>query len=103
MTATTSPAGATVSYQWQQSDGEYAPIDGATKKTFVLTAEQVGKTVHCECTGIDEYTGTVTSDSVGPVTDVQGPQAVVGTAVVGTDKVSSEASAAKKRSKKAGG
>lgn len=68
MTATTSPAGATVSYQWQQANGgEYAPIDGATKSTFALTAEQVNKTVRCECTGTGKYTGTVQSEPTARV------------------------------------
>lgn len=104
MTAVVSPAGATVSYQWQQaSGGEYTPIDGATGNTFVLTSDQVGKTVRCECTGMGEYTGAASSDAIGPVTGAQERQAIVGAAVVGSDKVSSEAGAARRRSKKAGG
>lgn len=86
MTATVSPAGATASYQWQLANGgEYAPIDGAAESTFVLTSEQVGKTVRCECTGTGNYTGTVQSDPTEVVTAP--PVAVTGVSISGTPQV----------------
>lgn len=72
MTASVSPAGATVSYQWMQSStkskaGDYNPIDGAVDATYQLTAAEVGKYVLCEATGTGKYSGVTRSDPTGAV------------------------------------
>lgn len=75
LSASVSPAGATVSYQWMQSKDEpegYENIEGATAETFVLTSQQVGKTVVCECSGTGKYSGTKTSAATQPVTAAGG-------------------------------
>lgn len=71
LTAGTTPAAATVSYKWKQSDtanGQYTNISGATAKTYVLTEAENGKFIKVEVTGTGNYTGTVLSDATTQVT-----------------------------------
>ena len=77
LSAVVDPAGATADYQWVQSTSgkDYEDIPGATSDTLVLTSDQLGKTVRCVCTGTSDYTGTVRSDSLDPVSGGQQPQA----------------------------
>jgi hypothetical protein len=70
LTATPTPAGATVTYQWMISDtvdGEYSNIAGATTNTYTLVAGDVGKYIKVAATGTGRYTGTVTSDATTAV------------------------------------
>lgn len=70
LTAGTTPASATVSYKWKQSDtanGQYTNISGATAKTYVLTEAENGKFIKVEVTGTGNYTGTVLSDATTQV------------------------------------
>ena len=68
---TITPAGATVTYQWQvyntATDG-YDDIDGATGATYTLVEGDEGKFIRVVATGSGDYAGTVTSAPVGPVT-----------------------------------
>lgn len=71
LTANVTPAGATVSYEWQQSDsadGSYIAIGGATAKTYVLTEAESGKFIKVKVTGTGNYTGTQTSAATTAVT-----------------------------------
>jgi len=63
--ATTTPAGAAVTYQWM-ADG--AAISGATEQTYKVEGAQVGKTITCKVTGTGSYNGTVTSTATAKVT-----------------------------------
>lgn len=70
---TISPSGATVSYQWQSSPtsgGSYTPISGATSSTYTLQASDIGNYIEVVATGTGTYTGTETSSTVGPVTNI---------------------------------
>ncbi len=78
LTATPVPAEATATYQWQRSDtedGTYVDIIGATFETYTLTVDDIQKWLQIVATGAGDYAGTVTSDSVGPVTKAEGPAA----------------------------
>lgn len=71
LTANVTPASATVSYEWQQSDsadGAYSAIGGATAKTYVLTEAEGGKFIKVKVTGTGNYTGTQTSAATTAVT-----------------------------------
>ncbi len=64
------PYSATVTYQWQSgasSSGPFTDISGATSSTYTLTANDIGKYIVVKATGTGNYSGTVTSPSVGPV------------------------------------
>ena len=70
LTANPIPENATVNYQWLRSDtetGAYANITGATGKTYKLSTTDKNKYIKVKVTGKDDYTGTETSDAVGPV------------------------------------
>lgn len=69
LTAQVTPSGATVTYQWQSSADEvnWDDISGRTSKTYVLSEEDGGKYIRVNVTGTGNYTGTKTSDSIGPV------------------------------------
>ena len=59
---TVTPAGATVSYQWQRAaaaTGTYSDITGATAATYTLTADDTGKYIRVSATGTGYYVGTV--------------------------------------------
>lgn len=67
---TADPQGATVRYQWQSSEKEdmdYVNIGGATSNTYIIAAEDVGRYIRVEIKGTGGYTGTKTSEAVGPV------------------------------------
>jgi hypothetical protein len=64
------PAGATVTYQWQRSsehDGTYTDIPGATSSTYVLTGPEFDKYIRVVVTGFGSYSGSLASEPVGPV------------------------------------
>jgi len=64
------PAAATVSYQWQVCDtpgGTYVNIGGATLSTYVIASGDSGKYIKVVATGINGYTGTVTSVATAAV------------------------------------
>ncbi len=76
LTAATAPNGATVTYQWQIAEADqgeepggeaFIDIDNATSKTYRLVEEDKGKYVRVMVDGYGTYTGTKTSDVVGPV------------------------------------
>ena len=70
LTATVSPAGATVAYEWQTSDasgGEYSAIPSATSNTYQLQEQDLNKYIKVKVTGSGNYTGSVTSEASGPV------------------------------------
>lgn len=70
MTATLTPAGATVTYQWMicdTADSTYKNIDGATSNTYTLGDADLGKYIKVSAIGTGSYTGTVTSAATGPV------------------------------------
>ncbi len=82
LTATPTPSGATVSYQWKisdSSDGTYTNISGATSKTYIPT--EAGKWLKVEVSGRGNYSGTQTSAAVGPVEDEVVPVTITGIAV----------------------
>ena len=67
---TVTPAGATVSMQWNESaniNGPYTPIAGATGFTYVLQSSDIGKYIEANATGTGLYTGFANSTPVGPV------------------------------------
>lgn len=68
LTATTSPVGATVSYQWQKSDtaaGTYEDILGAISSTYEIADSDIGKYIRVTTIGTGGYyIGTVTSAPV---------------------------------------
>ena len=58
------PAGATVSYQWQSATtagGTYTNINGATSNTYPVSPATIGKYIKVVVTGTGTYTGTQTS------------------------------------------
>ena len=70
------PTNATVNYQWQRADAEdseYVDIDGATDSTYTLDAEDENMWIRVKVTGTGNYTGTVESEPVGPVEEVEEP------------------------------
>ena len=70
LTATPTPSGATVSYQWQIADAEdstYTNITGATSSIYKLVSADLGKYIKVRATGTGYYKGTVESKPVGPV------------------------------------
>lgn len=71
LTANVTPSGATVTYEWQQSDaadGQYSAISGATTKTYALTEGESGKFIKVKVTGTGNYTGMQTSAATAAVT-----------------------------------
>jgi hypothetical protein len=73
---TVTPNAATVNYQWLRSDinGEnYTPISGATSNTYGVVAADIGKFIKVQATGTNFYSGTVTSQFTGPVTETPTP------------------------------
>jgi hypothetical protein len=64
------PAGATVTYQWNESTtstGPFVPVAGATGSTYTLQSSDIGKYLEVNVTGTGNYTGSVNSTPVGPV------------------------------------
>jgi len=84
---TVSPTGAIVTYQWRRAgaDGIYGNIPGATANSYTLTAADKDKYIKVAAIGSGNYSGTVLSAYIGPVTAGQltaiGP--ISGTTVVG--------------------
>ncbi len=84
------PSGATVNFQWLRSDinGEnYIPIAGANSNTYQVTETDIGLFIKVQATGINLYSGTVTSQYSGPVvltpTNITAVGTISGTAQVG--------------------
>src|SRR5450756_801215 len=82
-----SPSGATATYQWKYSTtpgGTYNNIAGATSNTYTIATAYLGDYIKVSATGTGNYTGTVTSAYVGPVTTpLTSIGAITGTAQVG--------------------
>ena len=85
---TVSPTGAIVTYQWQRAatqGGIYGNILGATASTYTLTAADKDQYIKVAAIGSGNFSGTVTSAYVGPMTAGQltaiGP--ISGTTTVG--------------------
>ncbi len=66
LTASVDPSEQTVNYQWYRDNTEIA---GATSNTYTLTADDVGKIVKVTATGTGNYTGSLTSNPTGNVTE----------------------------------
>ncbi|MCE5195861.1 MAG: hypothetical protein LLG09_01840 [Negativicutes bacterium] len=88
---TAQPATANLTYQWQRSaavGGAYLNIDGAQQNTYVLQAEDAGYYLKVVITGVNGYTGSITSAYCGPVgltlTPITAITAINGTAQVGS-------------------
>ena len=67
------PNGATVSYQWSRSDsayGTYSNILYATGSTYNLTSSDLDCYIKVTATGTGSYSGSVTSDYVGPISGI---------------------------------
>ena len=82
----TTPSRATVAYQWLWSDapdGAYSDISGATGKTYVLTASELGKYIKVRATGTGSYIGAVTSDATAQVKTAVTAVTISGTAQAG--------------------
>jgi hypothetical protein len=65
------PSGATVTYQWQESvspGGPFYAIIGGTSRTYTPDSGDVGNYIEVVATGTGSYSGSVTSNLVGPVT-----------------------------------
>lgn len=65
-----SPAGSTVSYQWQNSttpSGTFSNIAGATNSTYVVAAGDIGKYIRVLVNGTGNYVGTQTTSSTGTI------------------------------------
>lgn len=70
---TVSPAGATVTYQWQASQSgspsAFTNIQGATSSTYYFQwGTYINRYIRVVVTGTGSYTGTVNSTPAGPVT-----------------------------------
>jgi len=84
---TVSPSGATVSYQWQRSDGaSFVNIDGATSNTYTLSGADVQKYIKIVVTGTGSYTGTASAVTTDPVTTSTTPITAIDT-IAGIPKV----------------
>ncbi|WKY44365.1 InlB B-repeat-containing protein [Eubacteriaceae bacterium ES2] len=70
LTVATTPAGATVSYQWMSCatiDGTYNNILSATASSYTLVSGDAGKYIKVQVTGNGTYNGTVASAATGLV------------------------------------
>lgn len=86
LTATPTPSGATVSYQWMRCDtasGAYVNIAGATSNTYVLTNNDAGKYIKVTVTGTGSYTGTQTSAATAAIVASTTTVEILGKASVG--------------------
>lgn len=64
------PSDATVTYQWQRADsadGPYTDVSGATSNTYALGAGDLNGFFRVVATGTGKFSGTATSNGVGPV------------------------------------
>lgn len=77
LTASVSPAEATVSYGWYRADGTKV----GTQQTYKVSEGDVGSALYCKVVGKDDYTGTVTSGWTSTVvaTDPDAPIKLSGT------------------------
>ncbi len=86
LTATPDPDGASIACQWMKSDaevGEYVDINDATNNEYTLVSGDAGKYFKAKATGTGNYTGTVTSNPIGPVKFAVSIISITGNAVVG--------------------
>ena len=71
-----SPSNATLgNYQWKISDteeGTYENIAGATLSTYKIATEDEGKYIKVTASGTGNFTGSATSDVLGPVREAPG-------------------------------
>jgi len=70
LTASVTPSGAAVTYQWSSSatsGGTYSTISGATGSTYNLVLANLSKYIKVTVTGTGAYTGTAISAPKGPV------------------------------------
>jgi hypothetical protein len=69
LTASVTPAGATATYQWEESAGgtSYSSITGATSTTYTPVSGDLGDYIEVVATGSGDYTGTVTSAATAQV------------------------------------
>ncbi len=104
LSSTLSPSAGTATYQWQSattSSGTYSNISLATQSTYTLTSTELDKYVKVVATGTGSYTGTVTSNSVGPITTTPSPDTTLpvisitaplnGSTIAGTTTISANA------------
>ena len=73
LTAKPKPTVATVNYQWQRADsegGNYVAIAEQTTNTYTPIDFDNGKFIRVEIKGIGKYSGTVTSEPIGPASHV---------------------------------
>ncbi len=73
LTAKPKPTVATANYQWQRADsedGNYVVIAEQTTNTYTPIDFDNGKFIRVEIKGIGKYSGTVTSEAIGPVSHV---------------------------------
>ncbi|NLM75439.1 MAG: hypothetical protein GX187_05015 [Clostridiaceae bacterium] len=80
LTAIPSPENAEVNYQWKIADtpdGTYRDITGATENKYTISEEDLGKFIKVTVTGTGKYTGTVSSDAVGPVVYTDAEKTVI--------------------------
>ena len=71
LTANTTPADATVTYQWMSCDtagGTYTDVSSAVYRTYTLGMGDLGKYFKVKATGTGAFTGTVTSSATAAIT-----------------------------------
>lgn len=90
----TTVAEASVLYQWSRgdtADGVFTPVFGATAKTYVLTADDVGKYLRVNVKGDQGYIGDFNSTTTGTVSapDTTAPT-IIGWSFVGDGDVTVE-------------
>ena len=73
ITTTLTPSDATAGYQWYSGE---TLIEGENTSSFVVTEDQIGKTITCIATGTGDYTGTVSATTAAvpvPVVALDAP------------------------------
>ena len=78
LTSSLLPQGAIADYQWKYSltsGGTPTPISGATGSTYTIPSDSnlIGKYIKVVATGTGNYSGTVTSNALGPIVDKINP------------------------------
>ncbi len=68
----TTPADATVTYQWQRSDesgSNFTNISGATSNIYLVHDSDISRYLRVSVTGYGAYTGSATSGAAGPISN----------------------------------